>query len=1419
MKKNNLFKRAAAGFSAALVLFSAQAQFLQALTTSAEAGKNIKNNVLLIQDNIPWNSSANSTVLQRIGANYDQVTTTEFLSVKLEDYAVVIFSNDQKFATYQNYAEFKDYMETYAKLGGVIIFGASDGGWANGNMDQLLPGNVAKTRDLEYYNYVADIDHPVIEAKFSDGDGAAVEGKNDPLWYSTYCSHSSFVESSLPAGSNVLVRATNTNAPTLVEYPLGKGRVIASGLTTEYSFAYKDNYAKKILDDLFLYALRVSNFDGADVKQLTDYRLNANQHHIIVASAKTKDPIAGATVKIGDKEYVTDESGKISVDIKGSQRVTVSKKGFMTTVNTYNLLPRKAHIFYLKEGGLDGKPYAILASETNKKKDLLTQKVFFDEGNANLCNVTVEAEWNGNTPGKFEIFQYGGKSLTSRTGKFTFAPGKYFDPQKGIYLRITAENGKTSSPVRLMIDIREGTKNDEGEDIDYTSGYSSNFEIAPDRKGDINDSDYTKVFPNDFESQFTALPIKIVGQKDDDAGTYTVQFLIGVDGTKIPDAAKAKSAAAYFKSFFTEAAERAARGQAVDHAFYEAYCKGYVNFCHANFKPDFSPKLDASGFYEIVYDNHHNVVSKGGGLMINVGGSYTHEHQFLAGPIPLYVKLTAGVELETVMKMILNMDGSGADFNGSATIKLTGAVSGGLGVAGLATVGVGGGLEFDIGLAPEFTGDFTARAFLEAYIVFVLDWQFNLAQKKFHWWPSANERSLSQPNVYSSPEDEDKLNYIDTDYISKTSQWNSAGGAGYNILQSNILPSTLPQIIETTDGTKLMVWQTTDSSKELINSTRLVYSVCKNGVWSEPKFVCENEGADLVCRLVSDGDKIRLIWQKQNAAIEADNAADAAVKAIKSTDIFAAEWNGTEFTDVQCIANLENCDMLPVIAAEGDKMTAVWVNSNDPVNGTGKNIIMTSELVDGKWSEPAQAAEIPGYITYVNAAYINNKLCIVYNAENKLYTLNNGSAVEIGIAGVSSGIVFNSGKIYFENGGKLCFYDPATGKSEEADGSISTLTANFKMSEDGTTIIWHDGASFNVSIFANGKWSAPDKIEAKADTYVQNFDAILTNGKYSIVMNAKDASSGDVSLVDLEGELIERIEIEYASVITDPITNEQTAVIKVVNRENSVIKSLDIKLTDGNVTLVDKKETVDLAPGESAVFSYPINASKVTKVTEFTFSVSDDDVTADTNVTVGKTDISVNVESYYVDNDVILAIKLSNNSNTPANAAVRIIEDSEDGIQLDVKNAGVLSADEDYLILENISMDNIDFDENGVKYFFVKAESLEADADNTNNVVAVAVYKNEDQPVDGDPDITEEIDVTDEEKTPEASEETSETSPETSEASSETSSEASSEPSTSEKTASANTGVEAPTTAIAVILIAAAAAFVVKIRRVNEDRS
>ncbi|MBQ3499432.1 MAG: hypothetical protein IJA87_09950 [Clostridia bacterium] len=218
---------------------------------------NAENDILLIQDNLPWDSNANETVLRRIGANYDKISSSKLSSIDLGSYKVAIIANDQSVSSYANYKSIREQLDYFVNIGGVLIFGAADNGWAKGSFDWELPGGVRKQNKNAYNNYIFDFDNPIVTGELSDGLSLS-----DSDLSSNYCSHTVFIEDTLPANHNVILRSSSDNSPTLVEYPVGNGYVIASGLTWEHAYVYDyGEFSRKAMDDLFLYAIEKSNSD------------------------------------------------------------------------------------------------------------------------------------------------------------------------------------------------------------------------------------------------------------------------------------------------------------------------------------------------------------------------------------------------------------------------------------------------------------------------------------------------------------------------------------------------------------------------------------------------------------------------------------------------------------------------------------------------------------------------------------------------------------------------------------------------------------------------------------------------------------------------------------------------------------------------------------------------------------------------------------------------------------------------------------------------------------------------------------------------------------------------------------------------------------------------------------------------------
>lgn len=214
--------------------------------------KFINTDVLLIQTVRPWSTDANEAVLNSLGVSYDKMTADQALNVDLLSYRVIIVANDQTTGVYNSIAKLKTQLESFVNNGGTMLYGVCDGGWSSGTSSPYIPGDVKVARLYSYPNYIVDDKHPIVTALYSDG----VKLTNSDL-YHNYASHTYLVPESLPKNANIILNA-GENYPTLAEYHIGKGLVIASCLTWEHAYTYSSNYGKKAMDDLFLYALNMT---------------------------------------------------------------------------------------------------------------------------------------------------------------------------------------------------------------------------------------------------------------------------------------------------------------------------------------------------------------------------------------------------------------------------------------------------------------------------------------------------------------------------------------------------------------------------------------------------------------------------------------------------------------------------------------------------------------------------------------------------------------------------------------------------------------------------------------------------------------------------------------------------------------------------------------------------------------------------------------------------------------------------------------------------------------------------------------------------------------------------------------------------------------------------------------------------------
>jgi hypothetical protein len=217
--------------------------------------------VLLVQTALPWNSNANTDVLRDLGYSYIVTDFDNLRNHNINSFQVVLIVNDQVQAFYDSYAQNFSVFEEYVQAGGTLVFFACDRGWARGQNNSPLPGGIEIGSQYANFNYIENTNHPIVSGSLRTLDPRTALQDSD--LDGNYCSHNYFPENTLLPGTDVILRCSITHEPTLIRYELGRGNVIGSGLTWEFTYdRYAGDFRRygfgRALPDVFLYAFSIA---------------------------------------------------------------------------------------------------------------------------------------------------------------------------------------------------------------------------------------------------------------------------------------------------------------------------------------------------------------------------------------------------------------------------------------------------------------------------------------------------------------------------------------------------------------------------------------------------------------------------------------------------------------------------------------------------------------------------------------------------------------------------------------------------------------------------------------------------------------------------------------------------------------------------------------------------------------------------------------------------------------------------------------------------------------------------------------------------------------------------------------------------------------------------------------------------------
>jgi hypothetical protein len=236
--------------------------------------------VLVIKDGHAWGSPANENTLQNLGISYDLINSSSISSTEF-NYKLIIIVSDQSQSFYNVYDANLTKFTNYVLSGGILQFNGGDRGWRSGFWSKL-PGGVTHQNRYDGTNNVVKQDHPI-----ADGVPNTFHGSS--------ASHDNFV--GYEAVNANIITEDSSGIPTTIEYCLGAGRVIASGVTLEAGTGWNWDY-RKLLPNIIEYAYNATPCAGPGKFEFTSkiYFANEKSGNAIVKVARKGGTNGVATV-------------------------------------------------------------------------------------------------------------------------------------------------------------------------------------------------------------------------------------------------------------------------------------------------------------------------------------------------------------------------------------------------------------------------------------------------------------------------------------------------------------------------------------------------------------------------------------------------------------------------------------------------------------------------------------------------------------------------------------------------------------------------------------------------------------------------------------------------------------------------------------------------------------------------------------------------------------------------------------------------------------------------------------------------------------------------------------------------------------------------------------------------------------------
>ena len=492
------------------------------------------------------------------------------------------------------------------------------------------------------------------------------------------------------------------------------------------------------------------------------------------------------------------------------------------------------------------------------------------------------------------------------------------------------------------------------------------------------------------------------------------------------------------------------------------------------------------------------------------------------------------------------------------------------------------------------------------------------------------------------------------------------------LAQAGVYPYTTPRLVEY-KGKDYLFYLDDATERGDADRTVLCYRVETSTGWSDPVRVQDDGTSDHDYALMTTEDGIYVVWQNTKKVFGSDiDDLQTWQKAVGLTVAKVSE-NGIDVIGNLNTSNEIQPTMLTLAGDNGDAVAAWVENDQNALDGKGNNTIYTQKLN----GESAVCTTVDKPIVYMQAGNLNGKFTIAWvedtdsnlvtESDCDIFLYQDGTITRVTNNEVNDGnpqfLQIDGGKLIWYSDKSIVQLDDVGAEPKAILEQSNQCAENYCVSASNGRAVLTTVNSFTLSdantstlytsVFDGANWSTPT-LSLMTDSRLGSMDVLCdSNGNPKLAYTLTEGNQTDLYAGAPKNPGI--VQIGQIDTKMSDYMPDQAMPIKVtlVNKGNGT-GNVTARFVNADGTSVWQQDLGTIGADASKEFALE---NVILPAGDYTLEVCTDNVvTAKSEISLGKTDLSLGTNEYYSNGEKLLDIVAKNNSNIPAEATLKITE-------------------------------------------------------------------------------------------------------------------------------------------------------------------